>query len=150
MPGRAIAARHRTASEPYLSRMSVGTTTLPLDLLIFLRSGSTTKPEMVARFHGSEPFSKWARTTRLKSQVRMMSWACGATSIGKVSEKSSSSRSQPVARWGVSDDVAQVSMTSGSAMNPPGWSRCSALKPGGQSVTGSIGSEASSATIGAS
>ena len=120
IPGRAMAARQRTASEPYLSRMSVGTTTLPLDLLIFFRSGSTTKPEMVARLHGSEPFSKWARTTRLNSQVRMMSCACGATSIGNVRANSSGSRSQPVARWGVSDDVAHVSITSGSAMKPPG------------------------------
>src|SRR5699024_5079461 len=61
-PGRAMAARQRTASEPNLSRMSVGTTTLPLDLLIFLRSGSTTNPEMVARFHGSESCSKLDRT----------------------------------------------------------------------------------------
>ena len=53
--------------------MSEGTTTFPFDLLIFLRSGSVTKPEMVVRRHGSEPFSKLARTTRENSQVRMMS-----------------------------------------------------------------------------
>ena len=52
MPGRLMAARQRTASGPNLSRISLGTTTLPLDLDIFLRSGSTTKPEIVAWVHG--------------------------------------------------------------------------------------------------
>ena len=44
MPGRTAAARQRTASAPYLSRTSVGTTTLPLDFDIFLRSGSRIQP----------------------------------------------------------------------------------------------------------
>ena len=57
MPGRAIAARQRTASVPNLARISVGTMALSLDLLIFLRSGSTTKPLIIERFQGSEPFS---------------------------------------------------------------------------------------------
>src|SRR3954465_9682557 len=83
-PGRAIAARHRTASEPNLSRISDGTTALPLDFDIFLRSGSTTKPEIIDRAHGSVPFSKWARTMRENSQVRMISWAWVFRSIGKV------------------------------------------------------------------
>ena len=52
-PGRASAARQRTASAPYLSMISSGTTTLPLDLLIFLRSGSTTKPDRAAWLHGT-------------------------------------------------------------------------------------------------
>ena len=54
LPGRAIAARQRTASAPYFSRISVGTTTLPLDFDIFLRSGSVTKPDTVARAQGSD------------------------------------------------------------------------------------------------
>src|SRR5215218_3811569 len=58
-PGRDIAARQRTASAPYLSRMSVGTTTLPLDFDIFLRSGSTTKPEIAACDQGTTPLSWW-------------------------------------------------------------------------------------------
>ena len=74
-PGRPRAARQRTASAPYFSRISVGTTTLPLDFDIFLRSGSTMKPEIIAVRQGAECCSKWARTTRLKSQVRMMSCA---------------------------------------------------------------------------
>ena len=127
MPGRAMAARQRTASDPNRSRMSVGTTTLPLDLLIFLRSGSTTKPEMAARRHGSSSCSKWARTTRENSHVRMMSWACGARSIGNVRFQSSSSRSQPQAICGVSEEVAQVSITSGSPMKPPGTPRWSGV-----------------------
>ena len=57
-------------------------TTLPLDFDIFLRSGSRIQPESAALRHGSEPCSKWARTTVANSQVRMMSWACGRTSIG--------------------------------------------------------------------
>ena len=94
-PGRAPAARQRTASAPYLSRISSGTTTLPLDLLIFLRSGSTTKPERAAWLHGTPPNSRCARTTDENSQVRMMSWPCGRRSIGYVRSNRSSSRSQP-------------------------------------------------------
>jgi hypothetical protein len=124
-PGRPIAARQRTASAPNLSTISVGTTTLPLDLLIFLRSGSTTNPEMAACDHGTVPCSKWARTTVENSQVRMMSCACGRRSIGNVSANSSGSRSQPQAICGDSDEVAQVSITSGSPVKPPGLSRWS-------------------------
>ena len=51
---------------------------------------------------------------------------------------------------GVSEDVAQVSSTSGSAAKPPGRPRCSSPYPGGGSAAGSTGSLASSGTIGAS
>ena len=54
----------------------------------------------------------------------MISWAWGRMSIGKVRENRSGSSTQPVTIWGVSDDVAHVSITSGSAANPPGWLRC--------------------------
>ncbi len=90
---------------------------------IFLRSGSSTQPEMAACFQGSESCSKWARTTVEKSQVRMISCACGRRSIGKTRSKISSPSSQPAATCGVSDEVAQVSMTSGSPTKPPGWPR---------------------------
>src|SRR5919205_4285764 len=80
----------------------------------------------------------------------MMSCACGRRSIGKTAANSSGSVSQPEATCGDSDDVAQVSMTSGSAMNPPGSPRWSSVKPGGTSDDGSTGSDASSATIGSS
>ena len=103
--------------------MSVGTTTLPLDLLIFLRSGSMTKPETRAWVHGTVWFSKWARTTRLNSQVRMMSWAWVHRSIGKTRSNRSGSDSQPPAICGVSEEVAQVSMTSGSPRKPFGLPR---------------------------
>ena len=98
----------------------MGTTTLPLDLDIFFRSGSTTKPEMVAVRHGRQECSRWDRTTRLNSQVLMMSCASGAMSIGKVRLHNCSSRDQPHAICGVSELVAQVSITSGSAVKPPG------------------------------
>jgi hypothetical protein len=56
-PGRAPAARQRTASVPYRSSTSIGVVALPLDFDIFLRSGSTTKPEIVACVHGTVPCS---------------------------------------------------------------------------------------------
>ena len=52
-PGRAIAARQRTASAPYFSRTSVGTTALPFDFDIFLRSGSRMNPEIRACDQGA-------------------------------------------------------------------------------------------------
>src|ERR687884_1998286 len=126
----------------------MGVTTLPFDLDIFLRSGSTTKPEIVACVHGTVPCSKCERTTVENSQVRMMSWACGRWSIGKTAANSSGSVSQPEATCGDSDEVAQVSMTSGSPMKPPGRPRCDSSNPGGTSEDGSTGSDASSATTG--
>ena len=126
-PGRAMAARQRTASAPYLSRTSVGTTTLPLDFDIFLRSGSTMNPEITACDHGAVWFSKCARTTRENSQVRMMSCAFVHRSIGKTRSNRSGSSSQPPAICGVSEEVAQVSITSGSPMKPPALPRWSSL-----------------------
>jgi hypothetical protein len=79
----------------------------------------------------------------------MISWACGRRSMGKIR-----SRAGPLAAraaiCGVSEDVAQVSSTSGSAANPPGRPRCSPAYPGGGSAAGSTGSRASSGTIGVS
>src|SRR4051794_1384471 len=126
----------------------MGVVALPLDFDIFLRSGSTTNPEIVACDHGTAPNSKCERTTVENSQVRMMSCACGRWSIGKTCAKSSGSVSQPEATCGDSDDVAQVSMTSGSAMNPPGLLRCVSVKPAGTSDDGSTGSDDSGARIG--
>jgi hypothetical protein len=51
---------------------------------------------------------------------------------------------------GVNDEVAHVSMMSGSPVKPPGTSRWSGVKPGGVSACGSIGNAASSARIGSS
>ncbi len=79
----------------------------------------------------------------------MISWACGRMSIGKIR-----SRSGPLAAraaiCGVSDDVAQVSSTSGSAANPPGWPRCCSSYPGGGSAAGSTGRRAPSGVRGES
>ena len=139
-PGRVIAARQRTASAPNFARISSGTIALPLDLAIFLRSGSTMNPEIIAVDHGATWFSKWARTTRENSQVRMISWAWVHRSIGKTRCQRSSSVSQPPAMCGVSDEVAQVSITSGSPTKPPGLPRCSSSYPAGAAVDGSSGS----------
>ena len=68
--------------------------------------------------------------------------------MGKVRANRSGSRSQPVAIWGVSDDVAQVSMMSGSPMKPPGWPRWASSNPAGVWLVGSMGSSDSSGTTG--
>ncbi len=98
-------------------------TTLPLDFDIFLRSGSSTHPEIAVFVQGSDPCSRCARSTVSKSHVRMMSCAWGRRSIGKVRENNSRLSGQPHTICGVSDDVAQVSMTSGSPTKPPGRPR---------------------------
>ena len=71
----------------------------------------------------------------MNSQVLMMSWAWGRTSIGNTRWNSSSPApaSSPAwpAIWGVSEEVAQVSMTSGSPMNPPGLPALLGLISGG-------------------
>ena len=72
---------------------------------------------------GSAPNSRWERTTVENSQVRMMSCAWGRRSIGNVPVEQVGVLIPPGAIWGVSDDVAQVSMMSGSPTNPPGWPR---------------------------
>ncbi len=126
----------------------MGTTTLPFDFDIFLRSGSRMKPEIIAWCHGTARFSKCARTTREKSQVRMMSCAFVHRSIGKTRENRSSSEPQPPAMCGVSEEVAQVSITSGSPMKPPALPRCSSVKPSGASVDGSTGRRSSFASNG--
>ena len=123
VPGRPLAAQYRTASAPCCSIDGIGVTTLPFDFDIFLRSGSRIQPEIATLAHGSTPCSSCERTTVENSQVRMISWAWGRRSIGKTRPKRSGSSAQRPAIYGVSDDVAQVSMTSGSPTNPPGWPR---------------------------
>src|SRR3712207_4799633 len=105
---------------------------------------------MVACVHGTVPCSKRERTPEENSQFRMLSWACGRWSIGKTCANSAGSVSQPEATCGDSDDVAQVSMTSGSATNPPGTPRCDSSKPSGTSEEGSTGRADSGARIGSS
>ena len=61
-----------------------------------------------------------ARSTVSKSHVRMMSCACGRRSIGNTRANRSGSSSQSPAICGVSDEVAHVSMTSGSPVKPFG------------------------------
>lgn len=102
-------------------------TTLPLDFDIFLRSGSRIHPEIAACRQGSPPCSRCDRTTVENSQVRMISWAWGRRSIGNTRRNRSSSRSHPAAICGVSEEVAHVSMTSGSPAKPSGLPRWSSV-----------------------
>ncbi len=147
-PGRTLADQYLTPSDPNCSRSAVGVTTLPFDFDIFFRSGSTMNPEIAAWDHGSERCSRCDRSTVVNSHVRMMSCACGRTSIGKTRSNSSGSLNQPPAICGVIEEVAQVSMTSGSPTNPPGAPRWSCRYPSGTSVEGSIGSRDSSGRSG--
>src|SRR5450756_2982684 len=71
VPRRADAAQYRTASDPCSSSSPIGVTTLPLDLDIFLRSGSRIQPEMAACAHGRQSCSRCDRTTVENSQVRI-------------------------------------------------------------------------------
>ncbi len=70
--------------------------------------------------------------------------------MGKVAANSPGSSSQPHTICGVTDEVAQVSMMSGSPTKPPGLPRCSSEYPSGTSVVGSTGRRASSGTRGVS
>ena len=63
IPRRARPAQYRTASAECRSKTSVGTTTLPLDFDIFLRSGSSTNPLIAAFVHGNDPSSISERKT---------------------------------------------------------------------------------------
>ena len=56
----------------------------------------------------------------------MISWAWGRRCMGNTLANRSGSSSQPPAIWGVSDEVAQVSNTSGSPVKPPGRPRSAA------------------------
>ena len=78
----------------------------------------------------------------------MISWLCGRRSMGKSRRCRSGVPVQPVAIWGVSELVNQVSKTSVSARKPPGRSRWASVKPGGVSDMGSTGRLFSSARIG--
>ncbi len=146
--GRPLHDQYRNASGPYSSTSGIGVTTLPFDFDIFLRSGSSTHPLIVVAAHGNPPCSKRERTTVSNNHVRMISGPCGRRSIGNVRSNRSGSSSHPVTICGVSDEVAHVSMTSGSSTKPPGRPRWSAVKPGGRSEEGSTGRSASAGTIG--
>ena len=86
--------------------------------------GIEDPPEMAASVQGNDPISSSDRTMVVKSQVRMMSCAWGLRSIGKTLANSAGSSSHRPAIIGVSEDVAQVSMMSGSPTKPPGTFRC--------------------------
>ena len=148
-PYRPLAAQYRTASEPYCASSSVGTTTFPLDFDIFFLSGSRIHPEMAASDQGSESNSRCERVTVANSHVLMISCDCGRRSIGNTRANRSGSVPQRAAICGVSEEVAHVSITSGSAMNPPATPRRDSSYPGAGSAAGSTGSASSdNGTIG--
>ncbi len=126
----------------------MGVTALPLDLDIFLRSGSRIHPLTEAWAHGSASCSKWLRTTLSNSHVLMISGPWGRRSMGKVRPNRSASSAHPVPICGVNEDVAHVSMMSGSPTNPPGWPRCASTNPAGVSDDGSTGRSDSGGTSG--
>ena len=78
----------------------------------------------------------------------MISCDCARRFIGNTRANRSSSVPQRAVISGVSDDVAHVSITSGSATNPPGAPRWDSAYPGAASDAGSTGSADSSGTIG--
>ena len=100
--------------------------------------GSDVVLEVRAHHGGEQPGAD--DVVRLRAQVDR----------AQTRSQRSSSRSQPPAICGESDDVAQVSMTSGSPMKPPGSPRWSSVKPAGTSLLGSTGSSASVGTSGSS
>src|SRR6476660_4876322 len=122
----------------------------PFDFDIFLRSGSRIQPLIVACRHGTVPCSNWLRSTVENNHVRMISGPCGRNAIGNAISNKSESTPQPQTICGVSDAVAQVSITSGSPMKPPACPRAAAAYPGGMAVCGSTGNDAGSARIGLS
>ena len=127
VPGRPLQAQYRTASDPNSSSVAMGVITLPFDFDIFLRSLSRIQPLMVACRHGRTSCSRCERSSVEKSQVRMISGPCGRRSMGNVAANSAGSSSQPQAICGVTDEVAHVSRTSGSPVNPPATPRCSGV-----------------------
>ena len=52
VPSLPFADQNRTASAPYCSINGIGVMATPRDLLIFLRSGSTMNPEIMASRQG--------------------------------------------------------------------------------------------------
>ena len=120
---------------------------MPLDLDIFLRSGSKIQPDSAASDHGRTPSSWSERRTVENSQVRMMSWPCGRRSNGKTFLYFSGSEIQPPASCGVREEVAQVSIMSTSPIKPLGLPRWSSVKPVGAWLDGSTGSKDRSGVI---
>ncbi len=78
----------------------------------------------------------------------MISWPCGRRSIGNSRSNRAGSSPKPPAISGVSEEVAQVSNTSGSPAKPPGRPRSAAVKLSGASTAGSIGRRSALGAIG--
>ena len=123
-------------------------TTLPRDFDIFLRSGI----EHPARDRGIGPrqrvvFDVRAQDRREQPGPDDVVGLRAQVHRKHAPEQSSSSPACP-AICGVSEEVAHVSITSGSPTKPPGGPRWAASYPAGTSVEGSTGSASSRAAIG--
>ncbi len=83
VPGLAPLARvKRTASEPYLSIQSSGSTTLPKDFDIFLPRSSRTRPVRAIVLNGTSPSMAYRPNIIIRAtQKKMMSWPVTRTSV---------------------------------------------------------------------
>src|ERR1700689_2435451 len=152
---RPLVAHSRSASAPYLAITSSGTYRLkpsaPVDrsrsrLDSFLPCSLRPQPEISAVRHGTRPKSSSDCTTEEKSQVLMISNASTRSDIG-ASPGSVPPRAHPSLICGVSDDVIQVSITSGSGVRSadPQDGQDAA---GGAAASGSTGRSCSRASTG--
>ena len=84
VPGLAPRARvKRTASEPYASIQSSGSTTLPNDFDIFLPRSSRTRPVRAMVLKGTSPSIAYRPNIIIRAtQKKMMSWPVSRTSVG--------------------------------------------------------------------
>ena len=126
---RSGAARNRPnrtpRRNPNSSTKGIGVTTLPLDFDIFLSFGSRTHPLRVVSCQGRASCSRWDRSVVEKSHVLddLGPLRPQAHREGRGERAGSSPHTHAIC--GVSDEVAQVSMMSGSPRNPPGTPRWS-------------------------
>ena len=83
IPGAAMAVSvNRRASAPISSITSSGSTTLPLDLLIFCPPSSRTSPVMYTVRNGTSPVNFMPAMIIRATQKKMMSKAVSIRSVG--------------------------------------------------------------------
>ena len=147
---RAQARLRPPSSAPRRSRARraspAGVTTLPLDFDIFLRSGSTMKPEMPALRPRHDAVLELGAQHGREQPGADDVLALAAQRVGEHELEQLVVAPQPPAICGVSDEVAQVSMMSSSPSKPPGMPRCDSSKPLGACDDGSTGRSPSSGT----
>ena len=105
----------------------MGVTTLPFDFDIFLRSGSRTQPGDGGVGPRQRPVLEVGADDRREQPGADDLVGLGTKVHGEPAAEEVGVVDPPGGDLGVSDDVAHVSMTSGSPMKPPGWPRWSAV-----------------------